>query len=76
MFFYLFHYLLDYERETRNFTSFFERDTNKKAVKRTKIERFTAIFWSRIRDSNPPPTAWEVIAHDDGTLKMNDLLDY
>ena len=35
MFFYLLHYLLDYERKTRIFTSFFEMDTNKKAVKRT-----------------------------------------
>ena len=49
----MFHYLLDYERKTQNFTSFFEMDTNKKAAKRTDFERFTAIFWSRIRDSNP-----------------------
>ena len=61
----MFHYLLDYERKTRNFTSFFEMDTNKKAVKRTNFERLTAIFWSRIRDSNPPPTAWEAVALPD-----------
>ena len=67
----LFHYLLDYERKTRNFTSFFEMDTNKKAVKRTNSEHFAAIFWSRIRDSNPPPTAWEAVAlPDELTLQV------
>ena len=71
MFLCLFYYLLDYERKTRNFTSFFEMDTNKKAVKRTNFERFTAIFWSRIRDSNPPPTAWEAVAlPDELTLQV------
>ena len=45
--------------------------TNKKAVKRTNSERFTAIFWSRIRDSNPPPTAWEAVAlPDELTLQV------
>ena len=46
-------------------------DTNKKAVKQTNFERFTAIFWSRIRDSNPPPTAWEAVAlPDELTLRL------
>ena len=27
--------------------------------------RWSAIFWSRIRDSNPPPTAWEAVALPD-----------
>ena len=71
MFLCLFDYLLDYERKTRIFTSFFEMNTNKKAVKRTNSERFTTIFWSRIRDSNPPPTAWEAVAlPDELTLQV------
>ena len=71
MFLCLFDYLLDYERKTRIFTSFFKMHTNKKAVKRTNFERFTAIFWSRIRDSNPPPTAWEAVAlPDELTLQV------
>ena len=60
-----------YEDLSRNFTSFFEMDTNKKTVKRSKFVRFTAIFWSRIRDSNPPPTAWEAVAlPDELTLQV------
>lgn len=71
MFLYLFDYLLDYEQITRNLTSFFEMNTNKKAVKQTNNVRFTAIFWSRIRDSNPPPTAWEAVAlPDELTLQV------
>lgn len=71
MFLCLFDYLLDYERKTRIFTSFFEMSTNKKAMKRTNSERLTAIFWSRIRDSNPPPTAWEAVAlPDELTLQV------
>ena len=67
----MFHNLLDYKRDTRIFTSFFEMCKNKKTVKRTNSERFTAIFWSRIRDSNPPPTAWEAVAlPDELTLQV------
>ena len=33
--------------------------------------RWSAIFWSRIRDSNPPPTAWEAVAlPDELTLRL------
>ena len=67
----MFHNLLDYKRDTRIFTTFFERNAKQKAVKRTNSERFTAIFWSRIRDSNPPPTAWEAVAlPDELTLQV------
>ena len=31
----------------------------RKAAECLEFRRSAALFWSRIRDSNPPPTAWE-----------------
>lgn len=52
----MFHYLLDYEQKTRIFTSFFEIYKNKKAVKRTNFERFTAYILEQ--DTGLEPAAY------------------
>ena len=69
-------YLGVYHRLSQISTLFFHNDGNKKAVKRTNLERFTAIFWSRIRDSNPPPTAWEALQNDDYALNIAKMVAY
>ncbi len=69
-------YLGVYHRLSRISTLFFHNNGNKKAVKRTKFERFTAIFWSRIRDSNPPPTAWEALQSNVDALNIAKMVAY
>ena len=48
---------------------------NRKAAEHLKFRRSAALFWSRIRDSNPPPTAWEAVAlPDELTLQATPLV--
>ena len=49
----------------------FAENKTKKRWDEMKNKRPTALFWSRIRDSNPPPTAWEAVAlPDELTLQV------
>ena len=50
-----------------------EKD-NKKAAEHLKFRHSAALFWSRIRDSNPPPTAWEAVALPDELTLQATLL--
>ena len=47
----------------------------RKAAECLEFRRSAALFWSRIRDSNPPPTAWEAVAlPDELTLQATPLV--
>ena len=46
-----------------------------KQKRQTDIPRFAVCFWSRVRDPNPPPAAWEAAAlPDELTLQVAHLL--
>lgn len=69
-----------YHSLSQIFTLFFEKAQIRKARQIIQFlvfcRAFLLILWSRIRDSNPPPTAWEALKSGADSLNAVKMVAY